>query len=149
MLRKLNVLWLFIALATVLSTAGCGQTEFTLTNGEIKPMSDFQGRWLVVNYWAVWCKPCVEEIPQLNKLNEREDTVVLGVNFDGIQGDALIHQAETLGIQYAMIAHDPAENLDIKRPSVLPATVLIDPDSNIKHVLFGPQTVDSIVDKMQ
>lgn len=146
MLRICRLFLTFVFVAV--GVAGCGQASLTLTNGQTKAISDYNGRWLVINYWAEWCKPCVEEIPHLNSLNEREDTVVLGINFDGIQGSELMQQAETLGIQYDMIADDPSESLAIKRPSVLPATVLIDETGEVRDMLYGPQTVESILAKM-
>ena len=46
-----------------------------------------KGQWVVINYWARWCKPCVKEIPELNKLNQQHtDITVLGVNYDGATG---------------------------------------------------------------
>ena len=45
-----------------------------------------QGHWRVVNYWAVWCSPCREEIPELNQLHHETDLVVFAVNYDGNSG---------------------------------------------------------------
>ena len=59
--------------------------------------------WTVVNYWAVWCKPCREEIPELNELNKDADIQVLGVNFDRKAGDALAVDSEALGLDFRNI----------------------------------------------
>ncbi|MFD2229129.1 TlpA disulfide reductase family protein [Alkalimarinus sediminis] len=131
----------------VMTLSGCGQVEWNLTNGEQKSIDDYRGRWLVINYWATWCKPCLEEIPELNLLNKRDDTEVLGVNFDELQGEELVSQAENLGIAYKMIADDPSKALDIQRPRALPATVLIDKKGGVREVLYGPQTVASILSR--
>ncbi|WP_250654775.1 TlpA family protein disulfide reductase [Alkalimarinus coralli] len=128
--------------------SGCGQVEFTLSNGEQKPLNEFKNNWLVINYWASWCKPCIEEIPQLNLLNKKADIAVLGVNFDGLLGEELAREAEALGINYGMIINDPSKSIKIERPAVLPATVLIDRSGKTREVLFGPQTVDSISEKL-
>ena len=144
MLRIFRVLLAF----SLIGLSGCGQVEFTLSNGQHKSLDEFNGRWLVINYWAVWCKPCIEEIPQLNLLNERKNIEVLGVNFDGLLGDELMQQAETFGIGYEMVIRDPSEDLAIERPNVLPATVLIDETGEVRGLLYGPQTVDSILEKL-
>lgn len=144
MLEKIR----FLLLCMTVALSGCEQVEFTLSNGQHKSLDEFKGDWLVINYWAVWCKPCIEEIPQLNILNGRKNIAVLGVNFDGVVGEALITQAENLGIEYEMILHDPSEGLDIKRPGALPATVLIDKKGNVREVVYGPQTADSILSKL-
>jgi len=138
----------FLLAFSLVGLSGCGQVEFTLSNGQQKTMDEFNRGWLVINYWAIWCKPCVEEIPQLNILNKRENIVVLGVNFDGLIGEALTEQAETLGIEYDLIVNDPSEDINVKRPGALPATVLIDSSGITREVLYGPQTAESISKKL-
>ena len=101
-------------------------------------------QWNVINYWAIWCKPCREEIPELNQLNQIENVVVLGVNFDGKVGKALVSDADELGITFDII-DDPASSLNIARPSVLPTTVVLSPEGTLVATLVGPQTAESIM----
>ena len=101
-------------------------------------------QWNVINYWAIWCKPCREEIPELNQLNQIENVVVLGVNFDGKVGEALVSDADELGITFDII-DDPASILNIARPSVLPTTVVLSPEGKLVATLVGPQTAESIM----
>lgn len=101
-------------------------------------------QWNVINYWAIWCKPCREEIPELNQLNQIENVVVLGVNFDGKVGEALVSDADELGITFDII-DDPASSLNIARPSVLPTTVVLSPEGKLVAMLVGPQTAESIM----
>ena len=103
-----------------------------------------QSLWNVINYWAIWCKPCREEIPELNQLNQIENVVVLGVNFDGKVGEALISDASDLGIAFDII-DDPAAYLNISRPSVLPTTLVLSPEGTLVATLVGPQTAESIM----
>ena len=105
----------------------------------------FQGdSWTVVNYWAVWCKPCREEIPELNELNKDADIQVLGVNFDRKTGDALAADSETLGLDFRNI-EDPSQSLGMQRPTVLPTTLVISPEGEVEAVLAGPQTATTIL----
>ena len=105
----------------------------------------FQGdSWTLVNYWAVWCKPCREEIPELNELNKDADIQVLGVNFDRKTGDALAIDSRTLGLEFTNI-DDPSQSLGVERPSVLPTTFVINPEGEIEAVLVGPQTEATIL----
>ena len=101
-------------------------------------------QWNVINYWAVWCKPCLEEIPELNQLNRTENVVVLGVNFDGKVGEAMVSDADKLGIAFEII-DDPAPGSNITRPSVLPTTLVFSPEGTLVATLVGPQTAESIM----
>ena len=109
------------------------------------PKHPFQDdNWAVVNYWAVWCKPCREEIPELNELNKSADVQVFGVNFDRKTGEALAVDSKTLGLEFTNI-DDPSQSLGVERPSVLPTTLVINPEGEIEAVLAGPQTAATIL----
>lgn len=103
------------------------------------------GSWRVINYWAIWCTPCREEIPELNTLNQQEDIVVLGINYDGKSGDALAEQATALGIAFPQLADDPSQRLGTRRPKVLPTTLLVSPDGKLLTTLTGPQTAETLL----
>ena len=109
-----------------------------------EPTGIVPNHWNVINYWAIWCKPCREEIPELNQLNQIENVVVLGVNFDGKVGEALVSDAGDLGIAFDII-DDPAASLNIARPSVLPTTLVLSPEGLLVVTLVGPQTAESIM----
>ena len=100
--------------------------------------------WTVINYWAVWCKPCRKEIPELNDLNDVTGVEVLGVNFDRKSGEALYSDAQDLGLEFKNIK-DPSHQLGIERPSVLPTTVVLSPSGDVEAVLIGPQTKETIL----
>ena len=104
-----------------------------------------QGPWRIVNYWAVWCGPCREEIPELNRLHEETDLVVFAVNYDGKQGEELASQAATMNIGFRMLAQDPAPGLGVERPRVLPTTLLVDPAGRVTDTLVGPQTQETLL----
>lgn len=105
------------------------------------------GQWLLINYWAEWCGPCIEEIPELaafaaaNKAHVR----VLLVNFDRVQQPELAAQAKKLGIPPdLLLERDPARELGLKRPQVLPSTFVIGPDGVLHATLQGVQTADTL-----
>ncbi len=108
-------------------------------------ISDYQGQWLVINYWAKWCKPCLKEIPELNELDRQFDNVsVLGVNYDGATGEDLSQQISAFSIEFPVLSHDPAAQLGTRRPSVLPTTLILNPQGELTATLVGPQTVLSL-----
>ena len=99
------------------------------------------------NYWAEWCKPCLEEIPELGAFAGKHAGTarVVLVNFDGVTGEALQQQARTLGIPPELLLdRDPAAELGLARPQALPSTFVIDPSGAQRTVLLGPQTVASL-----
>ena len=80
----------FCLLIALSLTAACGPVPGDAPG--LNP-ADFHGRWLVINYWAEWCTPCIKEIPELNQLAQQyPELAVVGVNFDGTEGDELARQ---------------------------------------------------------
>lgn len=105
----------------------------------------YEGRWVVINYWAEWCKPCIKEIPELNALDRKyEQVAVLGVNYDGNTGDQLQAQITALKIDFPTLLEDPSGVLGVALPSVLPTTLILDPDGQLMTTLVGPQTLESL-----
>ena len=102
----------------------------------------------MVNYWAEWCKPCLEEIPELNRLNDSRDITVLGVNFDGVQGQELVELGRTMGIEFTMLSEDPGLEFNWQTPVALPATFIVDPDGELRETRFGPQTEEELKEVM-
>lgn len=121
------------------------------TQQHTDPLSQADGKWLFINYWAEWCKPCIEEIPELNefaRLNA-DRVLVLMVNYDGASGDALREQAARLGIETALLEHDPASRFGFDRPLALPSTFVLSPDGTLHTTLLGPQNLHSLAAAME
>ena len=104
------------------------------------------GQWRVINYWAIWCAPCREEIPELNALDDNTELVAFAVNYDGQTGEALKSQAAEMGITFTLLEQDPGTALGIERPRVLPTTLLVNPQGAVTDILVGPQTQESLLD---
>lgn len=106
--------------------------------------------WQVVNFWAVWCKPCRAEVPELNALAAglgAADPVriqVVGVNFDQPGLAQLSEQRDLLGIRFPTLISSP-EQLGLPRPAGLPTTYIRDPSGRIVATLAGEQTYASLM----
>jgi thiol-disulfide isomerase/thioredoxin len=139
---------LLFALGLLLAT-GCGAREVGVATGAAANWDQWAGKWIVVNYWAEWCKPCRMEIPELNRLHAAgadAGIVVLGVNFDGITGERLQKLIDQFQIEFQVLLDDPAPRWSHERPTVLPTTLIIDPEGKLHEVLVGPQTFESLAE---
>ena len=140
--------WLLVVLASVF-VIGCSpgkQVDFA--DGSSTQSNHWDGRWLVINYWAEWCGPCRHEIPELNQLHEERVShglVVLGVNYDGLQGQSLTDVIGRMDIAFPTLVIDPQKEYGYDRAQVLPMTVIINPERQVHEILSGPQTAQSIL----
>jgi thiol-disulfide isomerase/thioredoxin len=123
--------------------AGCAEDWGVDQHGRKVTAEQLEGQWLVINYWAEWCKPCRTEIPELNRLSDElrgQGAQVLGINFDALQGEALSKAAKFFDIRFTVLVQDPAARLQLPRNDVLPVTYIIDADGRLRERLLGEQT---------
>jgi len=140
----------------MLAALSCSEAKIPLAQGSLKPSA--AGHVLVVNYWAKWCKPCREEIPELNILAKQFSQLqVLGVDFDNHRGDELQELIKNMDIQFAVLADNNwLSNIHPQlktRPKVLPTTYLLvfqksQPRPAIKR-LIGQQSAATIVRQLE
>jgi thiol-disulfide isomerase/thioredoxin len=125
----------------LLTLAACSPAEQPVNTLNLDAL---RGQWVVINYWAIWCKPCIQEIPELNALAQLPEVTVLGVNYDETSGDELDQQLQQLGIAFPTLAADPAAQLGVARPVVLPTSLVLNPQGQLHDTLVGPQTLDTL-----
>ncbi len=136
-----------LVLLSALLLSACSEPDVLLADGKYSRFSHWEGRWIIVNYWAEWCAPCRKEIPELNRLHaERNSTgvVVLGVNYDALEGETLATLVKEMDIRFPVLVHDPRLRWNVEQPSVLPTTLIINPDGELHKVTQGPQTYESL-----
>ena len=143
---KLKTLLFFI----LFLLCSCSEpADFLDTDGIAYRYSEMKGKWRVINYWATWCAPCLREIPELIRLDENnENVLVFGVNFDKPKESEVLKEIEKMGITFPVYQVDPYLNLGIPRPKVLPTTILVNPAGDVSDVLVGPQTEASLLSLM-
>jgi thiol-disulfide isomerase/thioredoxin len=107
--------------------------------GAVK-LSDFQGRWVFVNFWATWCAPCRDEMPSLEMLNRRfgKDIVMLAVSVDDDQAQV----ARFFGDEkpsFTVLWDQEKKFTNIYGTNKFPETYLISPDGRIAAKFTGPR----------
>jgi len=139
---------LFIILAAVLLLAGCDQKPKVLAdlNGNPVDLQDYRGKWVVINYWASWCKHCLKELPALNEFYEthKDKVIVFGVNYDHLPAEQLKPLVQKLNIKFPMLVVDPAKELGIGQIDTIPIIYLIAPNGEMSQPIMGEQAISSL-----
>lgn len=136
MLRRLPAI-LFLCGVPLLASA------FTLTDtgGRIHRLADYRGKWVLVNFWATWCPPCLEEMPELQKLHEtRKDVVVIGIAMEYRDPDYVRRFADDLFITFPIVLGNARIAAQIGQVPGLPTTYLYDPQGRLAAYTVGALT---------
>ena len=115
----------------------------------IRHRSDYDGRPLILNFWASWCVPCREEMPALQQAyeaNRDSGLVVLGVNETTIDEiEAARDFVNELAVTFPSVRDDTGEMSDqLYRVIGLPTTVFITPEGDVAHVQIGQMSAAQI-----
>ena len=124
------------------STQPLFAATFPDENGKPQSLQQYAGKIVVLNFWATWCEPCREEMPELSALhdaNKDNNIVVLGVAVDDVA--AIGEFTKETKVSYPLFAADMqgmeiASNLGNNK-SVLPFTVIINADGSVAKTYFG------------
>lgn len=114
--------------------------------------ADFAGNWVVVNYWATWCKPCREEMPELDRIADRNDDVtVLGIAWEDTSPAELKRFLERFPVSYPILRADPFDPPPgVEAPRVLPTTLVFGPGGQLVERFHGPVSrtaIQAVVDR--
>ena len=138
---KIKIIQLF-CLFILLS---CQNNNIKVFDGSDTSLSKLNGNWIVINYWADWCAPCIKEIPELNEFAiENEDLFVYTFNFDHLEIEDLAPLAKKFKISVPSLVTHPREIWGIQTPPAVPATFFINPNGELVLSLFRPQTKDKL-----
>ena len=128
-----------IQLFCLLIIISCQNNDIDIYNGSDSSIDKLNGNWIVINYWADWCAPCIKEIPELNEFaSENDDLLVYTFNFDQLDEEDLAPIAEKFNIQVPSLITHPRDIWGIQTPPAVPATFFINPKGKIVLSLFRP-----------
>ncbi len=147
--------------AILLVSAGCSSSPRTVRAASVKPdkdrkkapdfalkdangqtvrLSDYQGKVVLLDFWATWCGPCKIEIPwfeEFERQNKDKGFAVLGVAMDDDGWDSVRPFAKERGINYRLVVGNDAVADLYGGLDALPTTFLIDRHGNIAAVHIG------------
>lgn len=111
-------------------------------DGKKFDLAGHRGRWVIVNFWATWCNPCLKEMPDLDAFDAaRDDVDVVGLAYEEIE------PAEMAAFLKEHVVHYPIALLDVYKPPAdfetprgLPMTYVIAPDGTVAKKFLGPVT---------
>jgi peroxiredoxin len=126
----------------VLTTHSLFAASLPDITGKSQALSQWKGKIIVVNFWATWCPPCLEEMPELSKLQERyrdRNIIVLGISTDDL--DKIREFAELHPVSYPLLSGN-IEAMDLgislgNDKGVLPYTAIINLDGTVAKTYFG------------
>lgn len=114
------------------------------TTGVGHTLSGAQGKWVLINFWAPWCLPCIEEIPDFISLQKRSDLQVIGVAVMYKTRREVMDEVEHLAINYPVVLGNEDTAGDFGGVTGLPTSFLYAPNGKLLGKHEGPLTQDEI-----
>ena len=144
---------LAILLLLPMTNAAVAATGFSLTDtaGHRHTLADYRGKWLLVNFWATWCPPCLEEIPDLVALyDERKDRdlAVLGIAMEYENAREVADYVDDMLMSYPIVLGDHSATAQIGPADVLPTTYIYNPHGDLvatRHGLITKEYVERLI----
>lgn len=121
------------------------------TNGVKHKLSSYKGKWVLINYWATWCPPCLEEVPDLVNLydhRKNKDLMILGVVFDYKSTKEVADYVDDMLISYPIVLGDEEVTAQIGTADVMPTTLIYNPKGElvkIKRGLITKEYIETII----
>lgn len=120
-------------------------------DGKLYRVSDYRGKWLIINFWATWCAPCIKEIPELERFYQenKSSAQVWGVTFEDTDKTKILEYINRLGVTYPILGYGQDPLTGFGTVKVLPTTFVIDTNGLFFHRFEGPITSQDISSVIQ
>ncbi len=116
-------------------------------DGKTFDLASYRGKWVVVNFWATWCAPCLKEIPDFNAFaKEHSNVQFIGLAYEEIERADMQAFLKKVPIDYPIAlldVYNPPKDFDT--PRGLPMTVLISPSGAVAEKFLGPVSTEQLL----
>jgi thiol-disulfide isomerase/thioredoxin len=130
----LNCLWMILLFSYIKISYGADDFILKDTAGTKHTLSQYKGKWVIVNYWATWCPPCLEEVPDLVALYDKhryKNVMVIGVAFDYQSPQEVSKYVDDMLMSYPIVLGDDVVRKQIGSSEVLPTTYIYNPQGRL------------------
>src|SRR5690242_1325177 len=118
----------------------CAEPLLKSLEGQTIPFSSLKGKWVLINFWASSCQPCLEEIPELNKFylahKNDKNVAVFAINYEDLPTYKQQLLIERLGIKYPSLYQNSIEKLNLGDISGVPVTFVFNPKGVFIKALY-------------
>lgn len=134
--------YLLVLILLLTATISQANQNFVLKDmaGRQHQLSSYAGKWVIVNYWATWCPPCLEEIPDLVNLYDQrkdKDLMIIGVAFEYKNAKEVETFVDDMLMSYPIVLGSDKVIGQIGPATVLPSTYIYNPQGKLVKIRHG------------